>query len=317
MLLTFGLFETAADVQAATNDLVKSGLDPSSLWLIVRDLEADTGEQDDRRTTIARLLVALDLAGIARHFRSTGLVVFPKEGAYLVAGWPVRELTARASVDGASDQTELCRILVGAGCEAEEAGFLDGRLQAGTLLLGVAADDEERLETAREIFADQQAIHVGTATMPTGAWQRWNAASAPKPDTSSAGEAVVLDFSSLLVVGPDDDSGDIRMIGQTLFDRDEAEVGAVSAIVIDPEDGNSSKPVYIVVRNGGFLGVGRHEYVIPFEMIDAEPGTEHFRARMTRDLLENAPAYDAELPISRREELLICGYYGTAPYWEQ
>lgn len=316
MLLTFGLFETAADVHAATRALIKLGIDSGDLWLIVRDLEADTGEQDDRRTTIARVLVALDLAGAARHLKTTGLVVFPEEGTYLVGGWPVRELAARAAAERPRDQTELCRILIGAGCASEEAGFLDGRLQAGTILLGVSGGDEARLKAAREIFTDQQAIHVGATMMPDETWQRWNATGLPKPGASGAGEAVVLDFSSLQVLGPDDAINN-EMIGQTLFDRDAAEVGTVSAIVADPGDADDPQPVYIVVQNGGFLGVGRNEYVVPLELIEAGSGSQRYRARMTRDVLENAPAFDAELPISRREELLICGYYGTAPYWEQ
>ena len=316
MLLTFGLFETAADVHAAIRDLDQAGFGAGKPWLLTRNLEADTGEQDERRTTVARALVELDLADSACYFDTTGLVVIPEEGAYLVAGWPIWALTSVAT-EGEPGRTELCRALIGIGCGTEEAGFLEGRLQAGTMLLGVADSDEERLEAVREIFADQQAIHVGAAEIPAESWKRWNAAGAPKPDATATGKTVILDFSFLVVLSGEDAARQHELIGQTLLDQDQAEIGTISAIVIDRKAADDARPEYIVVENGGFLGVGRHEYAIPFGLIEVESQPSRYLARLTRDVLENAPAFDSKLPISRREEQSICGYYGTIPYWDK
>lgn len=316
MLLTFGLFETAADVHAATRELIRADFDSSNLWLVARDLQSDKGDQNDRRTTIAQVIVALDLAAAARHFDTTGLVVIPEEGTFLAAGWPALTLT-RVATGSYGEQAGLCRILTGIGCTSDEAGFLDGRLKAGTLLLGIADGEEERLKAAHEILADHQAIHVGAATTSDDDWLHQNSEAAPKLEVDVTSDTVILDFSALMVTEQDNDDCDHDMIGRVLVDQHDDEIGVVSAIVVDLKETDDRRPKYIVVQNGGFLGVGRNEYVVPFEMIEHEPDTGYYRAKLNRDVLENAPAFDPEMPLSRREEQTICGYYGTSPYWDR
>lgn len=313
MLLTFGLFETPADVRAAVGDLAKAGFRPDSLSLLARDLESDTADQGERRTTIAQVIDALDLVPAAIHFDALALLVIPEEGIFLTAGWPAREL-ARLQCGDEPEHSQLGRFLTGIGCASEEAGFLGGRLEAGTLLLGVEVADEERQEAAREIFTEQQAIHVGDAALPA-APEGQLPADVPLPDDGVIGDAVVLDVATLLVLGEDGpDTG--KLMGRPLFDEAGAEIGTITGVAIDPRSPAGSAPAYVIVERGGFLGMGSSEYALPAELVVAA-GDDGYRAQLSLDVLENAPAFDARLPISRREEVAICGYYGTVPYWER
>lgn len=313
MLLTFGLFETAADVRAAISDLAKAGFRPESLTLVARDHESDTAEQSDRRTTVAQVIDGLDLAPSAIYFDTLALIVIPEEGIFLMGGWPARELT-RISYGEEPEQTQLGRFLMGIGCASEEANFLGSRLEAGVLLLGVEADDDERLDAAREIFTEQQAIHLGEAALPAPQ-EGQLPADVPIPNASVIGDAIVLDVVTLLVLG-DGVPDDSKLIGRQLIDESGAEIGEITAVAVDPRHPRDLAPAYVIVQRGGFLGMGSNEYVIPAELIEAAPDGS-YRASLALDALENAPAFDSRLPISRREELAICGYYGTVPYWEQ
>lgn len=314
MLLTFGLFETAADVCSTLDDLSNAGFAPNSFSLAARDVEGDRGEQSDRRMTIAQVLDALELTPAATRLDTLALIVIPEEGTFLTAGRLAREV-ARLSVDNQARQSQLERFLMVLGCAGEEATFLGGRLQAGSLFVGVEDGDEKRLAAARDIFTEQQAIHVGDAAMPEIDGPD-GASDIPLPDACVISDAVVLDVSNLRVLNGDKSNSRNEMLGRQLVDEAGAEIGPITGIVVDPHVIGYGAPAYIVVQHGGFLGVGRQEYVIPIELIHDAPGTGGFRARLELDVLENAPAFDARLPISRREEMSICGYYGTVPYWE-
>ena len=69
----------------------------------------------------------------------------------------------------------------------------------------------------------------------------------------------------------------------------------------------------VVVGFGGLLGIGRRLAAVPVEhvTISADPAT----IGVTRDVLQDAPAFVDGAPFSRREEQVVCAYFGCTPYW--
>jgi hypothetical protein len=47
--------------------------------------------------------------------------------------------------------------------------------------------------------------------------------------------------------------------------------------------------------------------------IDDDPA----QIRVTREVLQDAPTYVAGAPFSRREEQVVCAYFGCTPYWTE
>ncbi|MEZ4570836.1 MAG: hypothetical protein R2849_11020 [Thermomicrobiales bacterium] len=93
MPLTYGLFETMADVCATVEQLRKLGFTDTSLSLLARDLEADSGEQDDQRPIPwHRSSKPWSSPRSRASLLPTALVVIPEAGTYLTAGWPVQLL---------------------------------------------------------------------------------------------------------------------------------------------------------------------------------------------------------------------------------
>jgi hypothetical protein len=312
MPLTYALFESAADLRATVNALRKTGVERSSLSFIGRDLESDIGEQDDRRMTIAQVLQALDLGPVAMHLDPFALVVVPEGGTFLTAGWSARHLGSENS-DSCSDRRGIHDLLGTLGHSDEEAEFLNRRLQAGVLFLGVSNPDENSLARAREIFADQQAVYVGVIESESTA-SGWDEVAIPRPNSAVLGELIIVDVSASIL---DSDEGNSRnaLVGATLVDEESNEIGTITATISDPEREPGEAPAYVVVEHGGFLGVRQSLHVLPSELVE-EQDSGSYRVRCNVEVIENGPAFDAHLPFSRREEQAVCAYYGTKPHWE-
>jgi hypothetical protein len=68
-----------------------------------------------------------------------------------------------------------------------------------------------------------------------------------------------------------------------------------------------------VVSFGGLLGLGRHRIAVPADQIDLRAAP--VRLGVSKDVLHRAPAYEQDVPFSRREEMAVNAYFGTTPYW--
>ncbi len=239
MPLTYALFETAADLRATVNALSKNGFERSSLSFIGRDLESDIGEQDDRRTTIAQVLQALDLGPVAMHLDPFALVVVPEGGTFLIAGWSARHLGSKNGVS-CSDRKGIHDFLGTLGHSDEEAEFLNGRLQAGVLFLGVSDPDENSLARAREIFADQQAVYVGLIESES-IERGWAEVAISRSDSAVLGELIIVDVSAS-ILDSDEENSSNALVGATLVDEESNEIGTITATISDPERESRGAP---------------------------------------------------------------------------
>lgn len=114
-----------------------------------------------------------------------------------------------------------------------------------------------------------------------------------------------LSDSMLTLERPADDLRDRRVL-----DSDEEEVGKVEDLFIDEGEG---KVRFLLVRAGGFLGIGAEHLLIPVDAVAAidEKGVHISHGRQH---LAGAPQYDPNLVTLDYYQSLY-GYYGYGPFW--
>jgi sporulation protein YlmC with PRC-barrel domain len=104
----------------------------------------------------------------------------------------------------------------------------------------------------------------------------------------------------------DGSANDIR--GRKVKDKD---LGKVHDLLIDDSEG---KVRFMLVEDGGFLGIGETKSFIPVDAISKITEDEVFINR-TRDHVAGAPGYDPDLINDRVYHDSIYSYYGYVPYW--
>jgi hypothetical protein len=80
--------------------------------------------------------------------------------------------------------------------------------------------------------------------------------------------------------------GSDRVEGTAVFDPNGKQIGTVKRLIIEKVSG---RVVYAVISFGGFLGLGAHEYPIPWRKLDYDMTLGGFRTDITEDQLKNAP----------------------------
>ena len=91
-------------------------------------------------------------------------------------------------------------------------------------------------------------------------------------------------------------------------------VGLVDQVMIDPAAGRAA---YVLVRTGGFLGLGAQWTPIPFAALRYDPaGPDWVLAEMPPASLAAAPQR-SELPteVDRQDLADLYRRYGADPYW--
>ena len=136
---------------------------------------------------------------------------------------------------------------------------------------------EERAEARAEQIrdraerADERAEQRAEAELDRGddAWDTRTAASGnlnTEADTN-ANNMAQINASANSALNADSDALLVRDIdGMTLYNTADAEVGKVRSIVENPSDGED----YLVVRQGGFFGLGGKDYLVPADQVMLE-----------------------------------------------
>ncbi len=78
-----------------------------------------------------------------------------------------------------------------------------------------------------------------------------------------------------------------RIEGSKVFDRAGKDIGTIKSVKIDKVSG---RVAYAVAEFGGFLGMGGHEYTIPWRMLNYDTSKRGFVTDLTKEQLEGAPA---------------------------
>ncbi len=335
-----GLFDDNIDAEHAMMALRKAERRPEQVSLIVRDRAAEREGEADRHGAITRALVGSDLDAVGGWLHGLASLIVPEHGAFLVAG-PLGaalasisappDATRSESGSGSSSRSLVTatpgtagpvHTLVAFGFSEDESAYLGHRLDAGSTLIAVTAADARQAQATRHLFADHQAVHIGTAETDEQIMAEIEPLLDGTPETTENGDVVVADAVAPLVHLCRADSRRssrpilVEQCGVEVVDRDGVEVGVVDDILTDAHPltpGRNPEIRYVVIAFGGLLGIGRHHVAVPAEMIDFSQ--RPVRVSVDRDVLHHGPDFDADSPLSRIEERAICGYFGCAPYW--
>lgn len=74
---------------------------------------------------------------------------------------------------------------------------------------------------------------------------------------------------------------------------------------------------YAVMSFGGFLGLGRNHYPLPWDSIRYDVDREGYVANVTEQQLKDAPEFTEEALSDRSWESRWHGHFGARPYWEE
>jgi len=106
------------------------------------------------------------------------------------------------------------------------------------------------------------------------------------------------------------------MIGTDVCNPKGENLGEIKEVVIDPGTG---RVAYAVVSFGGFLGMGKKLFAIPFSAFEFDADENEYVLDISKERLEAAPGFDADHWPSMSEEKWnrdVYKYYERTPYWE-
>jgi sporulation protein YlmC with PRC-barrel domain len=104
-----------------------------------------------------------------------------------------------------------------------------------------------------------------------------------------------------------------KVPGTPVFGRAQEEIGEVDDLIVDTVTG---KVRYAILSFGGFLGLGKSNYVIPWTSLKWDPNLNGYVTGVTEEQLKMSPDLD---PLSLRDRELeqrLHAAYGAPNYWE-
>ena len=76
--------------------------------------------------------------------------------------------------------------------------------------------------------------------------------------------------------------------------RDGDKIGSVFALMVNKRSGQT---VYAVLSIGGFLGMGKAFYPLPFSLLQFDPVGDSYLVTIDRRVLEGGPSWAANPPV--------------------
>lgn len=318
-----GLFEDPLDLREALDALRKQG-DPAQVSIIIRDQLVDEASAAERHGAVARAADAADIGRSATWLTRLTSIIVPERGGFLVAGPIGLMLTGKPdgpSGDDAGSTSALETVLRGFGLDDEETTYIEQRLVAGAMLTGVTSDVDEACIAAQTLFSEGNAVYLAGGVATASTRDALEALHESVPPILAGGDVVVTDTVGDLypICGLDGVGGTLATLcGRAVIDRDGEAAGTVDEVIVEslgpPDEASEAlTPRYVVIGFGGVLGLGRRRVAIPATQVEDEGDV--VRLGVDRATLDRAPSWDANAPFSRREEHLVCAYFGTPPYW--
>lgn len=99
--------------------------------------------------------------------------------------------------------------------------------------------------------------------------------------------------------------------GRKVRDGSGEDLGTVDELLVDDEE---RRVRFIVVRAGGFLGIGDDRFFIPVDAVVAVTEDEVI-INQTSEQVADAPRYEPDLMVDPAYLDQAYAYYGYAPYW--
>jgi hypothetical protein len=91
--------------------------------------------------------------------------------------------------------------------------------------------------------------------------------------------------------------------------RDGENIGTVYTYMVNKRTGRT---VYAVLSLGGFMGIGKSYYPLPFDLLAYEPTSDEYRVTIDRRLLEGGPSWSNNAPVFDQAYAdRVSSYYGV------
>lgn len=93
--------------------------------------------------------------------------------------------------------------------------------------------------------------------------------------------------------------------------RDGDALGTVHTLMINKRSGHA---IYAVLSLGGFLGIGKSYYPLPFQLLSYDEALDGYVVNIDRRLLEGGPSWSNNAPdFNQSYADRVSNYYGVAP----
>ncbi|MGC4106399.1 MAG: PRC-barrel domain-containing protein [Thermomicrobiales bacterium] len=310
------LYDDTIDTEHTLNDLRKSDVAPEQISVILREHVLEGDHIVSSETQLSRVVAATAIDSVSTWLRGLATLVMSDRAAYLVAG-PIGYIlatvsSARTTRDRVGSETaaetdlvnqQLLRAVRRFGFSADESGYIEARIAAGSPFIAITAADVESLRTAHRIFSKRAAVYLGLArTDPQiESIAQHLAEMGPLPRSESV---FVADTASNLVRADDlptvpDELRDLR--NRPVLTMDEAILGTVrDALYRRPRNGDAPQLRYLIVQRRRFRGLRAWLVAIPISAV--EVGEQDIRLALSTDRLRHVPHYVMSRPMSRQEE---------------
>jgi sporulation protein YlmC with PRC-barrel domain len=98
------------------------------------------------------------------------------------------------------------------------------------------------------------------------------------------------------------------MRGLAVYDNRDEQIGSVADLYVDRK---SRRPRYLVVSAGGFLGIGKKQFLIPVEEASRDVGEERVTIQVPKEKVLNSPEFDPDVGVPNADvQRAIDAYYG-------
>lgn len=107
-----------------------------------------------------------------------------------------------------------------------------------------------------------------------------------------------------------------HVLGVNLKTQDDKDLGEVEELILDSADGSID---YVVVGQGGVLGVGEEKYILPYESIRVtakdvnDPHDLHATTALTEERIKKAPKFDKDQRLGVDIERAVREAAGLSP----
>jgi sporulation protein YlmC with PRC-barrel domain len=132
-----------------------------------------------------------------------------------------------------------------------------------------------------------------------------------------SGGAPIIGADRRISDGPGPEVMDAKtLIGDSVVNAAGEKLGKIEAIMIDVTSG---RVAYAVLSFGGFLGMGKKLFAVPWSALTLDAAEKRFVLNIPKERLENAPGFDPDHWPSMADSTWateIHEYYEIRPYWD-
>jgi sporulation protein YlmC with PRC-barrel domain len=147
---------------------------------------------------------------------------------------------------------------------------------------------------------------VGTAGIPDGT-QGTTATSGPGASPTGPTDGTV---SAAALISSD------RVQGTEVYDLKGTHIGEINSLIIDKVSG---RVVYAMMSFGGFMGMGKRYYPVPWAALYYDLDQGGYRAELTEEQVRGAPEYNADGTIDQFDANMhrrLHDHYAVRGWWD-